>query len=261
VRLLTKYASLIFIVICTIFSTHTNASLITNVNTETVSYSITTGDFGWRASYDIGFVEQDLLIDVDVFLTGDDPGNELLNIWEQGIENIWSYAFDIFDGTFYYDIIFNIDWLSSFTGSDHTVNVTNGSGNVDLVNWYTDNPSGHGYTKQSNVAAHEFGHMVGLFDEYNGGALDPITPLIRPNSIMGQNLTVPKADHFDAFLSWASLNSGVNSLSLESDRGNHYYEVPTPNMALVIIMAILSSCIRSRKRFHNFMPQVSVRQI
>ena len=149
---------------------------------------------------------------------------------------------------FYYDI----DWLSSITGSDH---------NVNLVQWYTDNPSGRGYSQQSNIAAHEFGHMLGLFDEYNDGALDPITGLIRPDSIMGQDLTVPQVDHLGAFLSWASLNSGARSLLLQSDRGNHYYEVPTPNLALVFIMAILSLCIRRRKRFHNFLPNVNVRQI
>jgi hypothetical protein len=51
----------------------------------------------------------------------------------------------------------------------------------DAENWYlTEN--------RANVAAHEAGHLLGAFDEYNGGAVDPNTYIIDANSIMGQNL-------------------------------------------------------------------------
>ena len=156
--------------------------------------------------------------------------------------------------------------------SDHTVNVNNGSGAVNLVEWYTDNPSNNGYSKQGDIAAHEFGHMLGLFDEYSAGALGP-TGLIRANSIMGQNTSTPHIDHYDALISWASINSGALSLSLTSDQGNHFYHmptdnqaeqfrvVPTPNLTMIFILAILSLCILGKKRSFNLIAQVHARQI
>ena len=48
-----------------------------------------------------------------------------------------------------------------------------------------------------SVAAHEAGHLLGAYDEYTGGAVDPVTPQIDANSIMGNNLSIAKARHFN----------------------------------------------------------------
>ncbi|WOI37922.1 hypothetical protein R1T43_02435 [Alteromonas sp. CI.11.F.A3] len=221
-----------------LFSTASHAGLITNIASETISYPISTGIFGWNASYDIGFVNQDLLIDVDVYLTGYEPGSALRDIWEDGIESIWTNAFDLSDGTYFYDTVFNVDWLSTNVGADHTVTVIKGNGNVNLTRWYTGRPSGYSYSRQGVIAAHEFGHMIGLFDEYTGGALDPVTELIRADSIMGQNLTSPQIDHFDAFLEWAQVNSGVAALTLVADRGVDNYFVSEPSSLGVLLLSI-----------------------
>lgn len=240
------------IIIVSLFCLITNkasASLITDINTETINYNITTGGFGWTASYDIGFVDQNLFIDVDVFLTGFTPSDALRDIWEFGIEDIWSSAFDIFDGTYYYDTVFNVDWLSSSSGADHTVNVHEGDGNINLTNWYTGNPSGWGYSYQGIIAAHEFGHMLGLFDEYNGGALDPNTGLIRSDSIMGGSLTDPQTDHFDAFLDWTSTKTG-SKFFLVDDSGDHFYqstiETPEPSTIAIFILALIGLLFQKR---------------
>ncbi|MDO6569179.1 PEP-CTERM sorting domain-containing protein [Alteromonas sp. 1_MG-2023] len=231
-----------------LFTTASHAGLITDIVSETVSYRITTGGFAWNASYDIGFVNQDLLIDVDVFLTGVDPGSTLRDTWESSIESIWSNAFDLFDGTFYYDTVFNVDWIDSYSEADHFVNVNAGNGNVNLRQWYTGNPSGWGYRNQGIIAAHEFGHMIGLFDEYTGGALDPVTSLIRNNSIMGARLSTPQIDHFDAFLEWAQINAAVPSLTLVNDQGSQFYDlqvnVPAPNTLLLFFIGALGLSAR-----------------
>lgn len=249
-KFLSLFSSGVLLCFTVLFSSVSHAGLIADIDTETVSYRVSTGGFAWTASYDIGFVNQNLLIDVDVFLSGDDPGNDLRNIWEQGIESIWSNTFDIFDGTFYYDTLFNVDWLSTSAGADHTVIVHTGNGNVNKVDWYTGSPSGWPYSYQDEMAAHEFGHMIGLFDEYNGGALDPVTKLIRPNSIMGQNLAAPQIDHFDAFMSWTSAKSGAQSLSLVSDRGDHFYDlsvsVPEPSTVMLFVLAGFGLVMRTR---------------
>lgn len=60
----------------------------------------------------------------------------------------------------------------------------------DAQDWYlTENRQG--------LAAHECGHLLGAYDEYTGGAVDPATNKIEDDSVMGQNLTKGKDRHFD----------------------------------------------------------------
>jgi hypothetical protein len=47
------------------------------------------------------------------------------------------------------------------------------------------------------VAAHEGGHLLGAYDEYTGGAVDPVSNKIEENSIMGQNLAKGFPRHLD----------------------------------------------------------------
>lgn len=62
-------------------------------------------------------------------------------------------------------------------------------GRSDAQDWYIgDNRTG--------LAPHEFGHLLGAYDEYTGGAMDPASSTIDPNTIMGQNLPLtPKTRH------------------------------------------------------------------
>ena len=50
-----------------------------------------------------------------------------------------------------------------------------GSCSWNMRSWYTVGASGWGDTYQEKVAAHELGHMIGLWDEYAGGAVDPLS--------------------------------------------------------------------------------------
>ena len=138
-----------------------SAAPIRDITAETYSYYYSAGQYhelyGY-SSYDISFTEQDLLIDVDIQLTGDDPGDSLMDIWRNGMQDIWSKAFDIFDGTYLYDIVFNVDWVDA--DADHTVNVIEGPGHTSLTDWYTERPYAD-ESIQAQVAAHEFGHMFG----------------------------------------------------------------------------------------------------
>jgi len=227
----------------------TLAAPISDIGIDYVSNFYSSGIFGWNSSYDISFQNQNLILDIDIDLIGDDPGSALISTWEQGIESIWSNAFDIYDGTYLYDTVFNVDWVNS--GADHTVTVHSGSGAVNMTNWYTDNPSGWPNNYHDEIAAHEFGHMFGLYDEYIGGAVNPLTGLIRPDSIMGQNLTTPHTDHYTDLTGWLSLNSGI-SLSLVTDSGDHYYNissVPEPETYAMLMagLGLLGFMARRRK--------------
>ena len=47
------------------------------------------------------------------------------------------------------------------------------------------------------VAAHECGHLLGAYDEYEGGAVDPASNKIEEVSVMGSSLSVAHARHLD----------------------------------------------------------------
>ena len=47
------------------------------------------------------------------------------------------------------------------------------------------------------VAAHECGHLLGAYDEYTGGAVDPGTNKVEDDSIMGAKLTRGYPRHLD----------------------------------------------------------------
>ena len=95
-----------------------------NANAITFEWEHITGDmssppYGWTYSYDIGFYDNTLKIDVDIKLTGFDPDAFLKGRWEYGIESIWSTKKERFN----IPISFNVDWVDS--GYDYAVNIVN----------------------------------------------------------------------------------------------------------------------------------------
>jgi len=168
---------------------------------ETQSGYLQSGIYGWQYSYDIGFFDETLLVDVDIELAGEDPGPVLLNRWESGIESIWSTErFDI-------PIEFNVDWVAG--DFDQYVTVTSGTGNWSMVDWYTVGAGGWGDDYQEAIVAHEFGHMISEWDEYAGGAVNPQTGLVDTGGLMA-TLSGPTLDYYyDPFLNWYALKSAV----------------------------------------------------
>lgn len=171
----------------------------TNANAITFEWEHITGymsspPYGWTYSYDIGFYDNTLKIDVDIKLTGFDPGLPLTNRWASGIESIWSTT------RFSIPISFNVDWVTS--GYDHLVNVVNGTGRWNILNWYTVGAYGWGEEYQEEIAAHEFGHMVSMWDEYEGGAVNPNSPSNNTGGLM-ETLNGPTLNYYYApFLDW-----------------------------------------------------------
>ena len=123
-----------------------------------------------------------------IHLTGDDAGS-LKRVREQGIEGIWNDKFSLSDSTGSYAIRFDVQFVG--TGNQHyDVNVSNSYGRCDMLNWCTRTDWGPDY--QDELAAHEFGHMIGAFHEYAGGAtydnfaatgtiMSDLTAALRPN--------------------------------------------------------------------------------
>ena len=83
--------------------------------------------------------------------------NALRTTWENGIENAWSNQFGCgHAGELTCPLTFEVVWVNS--GQHHTVRVSPGPGRSNMLRWFT-NLSGA-------CAAHEYGHMLGLVDEY-----------------------------------------------------------------------------------------------
>jgi len=161
----------------------------------------TPNGFAWNYGYDINFEDSTLIVRVAINLI---PASGITRpeldrvkpLWEEGIERIWSNRFELetTEGG-RYPIVIDV----SFRGPKfhHEVIVRPGSGPSDELNWnILDSPE---------LVAHEFGHMIGMYDEYENGALAPQDAVIDPSSIMTSNPgkdAATHARHYERFRRW-----------------------------------------------------------
>jgi hypothetical protein len=176
-------------------------------------------NFSWDYKYEEGFFANfspyqsadapKLWVEVDIQLTGDDPG-ALKTTWYNGILSALNNQYKIKYGTETYAIEFMVDWVTS--GADQIVTVHNTTGHIDMLNWYT-TLQGWASTYQGVAAAHEYAHMLGLYDEYAGGATNGGST--ATNTLMSDYGPV-KTLYYNSFLTWLQTASGKTGLSLVS---------------------------------------------
>ncbi|QDU71713.1 hypothetical protein [Mucisphaera calidilacus] len=169
-------------------------------------------NYGWNYGYDIEFEDGQLNVSMDIKLEFDEgisaeKQNALKDSWESGIESLWNNKFDVIkDGLWRFPINIEVNWVDPH----HTVRVRQGPATSTSNTWDTED--------NGNVAAHEFGHLFGLFDEYEGGALNP-GGLKDGTSIMGVSPTAsgapPKARHYQGFLDWLKSKSPEQTFTTE----------------------------------------------
>ncbi len=191
-----------------------------SISPETITGSLSSENgFAWRYGYDIEFTDNKVYVNVaiDLIPAGGVTKPELDRIkpsWEKGIEEIWSGKFALVTPSGQqYPIIID----AHFKGHrfHHKVIVHPECGRSDELNWNIfDSPL---------IAAHEFGHMLGAFDEYMRGATASQSGIIDNTSIMTCNPThgVTYERHYQRFLSWfvqKTRLSNVRLLSIDNVR-------------------------------------------
>lgn len=155
----------------------------------------------WDYSYTIRYDGSSLIKDVqiDFNFTFELSAHEMLeyyNTVENNIESIWNNRYYIQDCTWNQRIAIGVD--VTFEGPfNQTVMVYPGDGRANMNEWF--------YENTGQINAHEFGHMIGLYDEYPNGALGP-DGLIDDKALMGNgaltsNPTMPSR-YYQQWIDW-----------------------------------------------------------
>jgi hypothetical protein len=144
---------------------------------------------------------------------------------EASVEHIWNNKFVIVDTADHTWFPIEIDLSMTGPAFDHFVAVHPFFGRANALNWFVgDTPS---------VNAHEFGHMLGLFDEYLGGAVDRYpNPTLSDTGLMGLGAlsTTPEMlpRYYDQYLSFVG--------ELNPDRSFRLSRVPQP-LTIVLLLS------------------------
>jgi hypothetical protein len=223
----------------------------------------TYGPYGWNYSYTRGFNGTSFYKDIEVNFQFDDGvfnnNAQTQAAWVQsaitGLQGIWDNKWSIKDNQTgkLYPIIVEITTAAPFnqtvqvhasTGSDP--DDPNPAGNdadrSDMTSWYTGN------TASTN--AHEVGHMMGLFDEYIGGAVNQYpNPTLSNDGLMGLGaLNANPVMYQRYYQQFADYANTVN------DPGNTagYSLQAVPEPATLALLVVAGACLTiTQRRWRN----------
>ena len=183
---------------------------------ETVSRQLQAGNGkSWPVRFDIGLQGERVTVRVNIRvipLEGVTHGeiDRHLPLWKQAIETHWgqSFALDAHDGS-RYPLRVEVDFTPQHP--HYEVMIHGAYAHTDMLNWnITDKP---------DAVAHEFGHMLGAFDEYVGGMSDPNNRTLDTDSIMSGEPQKgrPEARHLAQVAKWLSEKLGQDVRPLNVD--------------------------------------------
>ncbi|MCP3868709.1 MAG: hypothetical protein GY703_11565 [Gammaproteobacteria bacterium] len=180
---------------------------------ERIQGQITTpSGFSWKYAYDIRLTEKRVVISVAINPVPAGVSkvelDRVVPIWKVGIERYWSRRYQLVPTA---ETRLPIEVEANFRAPvyHHDVIVRPGKGHSDELNWHLQN--------SPELAAHEFGHMLGLFDEYEGGAQDPVQPVLDKTSIMTRSPTggATQPRHYRRILGWFEEKAGLSEVKIE----------------------------------------------
>lgn len=189
-------------------------------------------------------------IDTKIAVKGGDGAAELLELWEAAIEAAWG-GFTVVDQGVTYGVRVGLDFVSEGSPADYEINIddslfcrwTVGNWCTGFGRYFGDAARAgfnHEYLHQ-RAAAHEFGHILGVYDEYEGGAnqpgLDPDSLCTRDSlglptgllcdGIMGDFVRGEIVDrYFEGILDFLRTQTGIPSLVMGSLPGSGTLAVP-----------------------------------
>uniref|UniRef100_UPI002593FD09 hemopexin repeat-containing protein n=1 Tax=uncultured Ornithinimicrobium sp. TaxID=259307 RepID=UPI002593FD09 len=145
---------------------------------DVISFSVSECVYGWTARYR----QEGTHVTVRIRLDPDDgisatTMDTLRTRWRDGIRDTWSERFDCRGPEYSRQLCtFDVQWVD--TDPHHTVRVRPGPERSNMTTWDTDDTA--------DVAAHEFGHMLGHPDEYPSSACPDRDP-VDTGTVMDDN--------------------------------------------------------------------------
>lgn len=161
--------------------------------------SISVPSFSWEVHYDRSFDGVSVVKQVEIlfsFVNAIGYTSAQKAAWaadaEQAIESLWNGKYvieDLVNNKVYSVGVDVVPTVVLAPGADQTVSVelqpagcaanpNNLECRDSMTRWFVDSTD--------SIQAHEFGHMIGLYDEYLGGALDSATnPTLSSDGLMG----------------------------------------------------------------------------
>ncbi|MEQ9409040.1 MAG: PEP-CTERM sorting domain-containing protein [Fuerstiella sp.] len=208
-----------------------------NRSTPAYTHNGTTyGPFGWNYSYTRSFDGTVVKKHLEINFMFDDALNytdaqkaAYRAAAEANIEGIWNNKFNVKDNNTNKTYAAVVD-VTTTGPYNQTVEVKATKALADppynMTNWYVDQDT-------AAFQAHEFGHMLGLFDEYIGGAVNQYpNPLLSNDGLMGLGAlnASPKmyARYYQQFADYVKELNPSGSFSM----------VPVPEPSSVILLAL-----------------------
>ncbi len=178
--------------------------------------------FSVESKYHIERTRTELRVRVRIQFTGNTPGAAHKKVWRDGINSYWNNLFHLenADGK---KLAIVFDPLFDAADPHHKIEilppvpdpVTKAPvpGREDAAHWYA-GPLATTDTTDGRTAAHEFGHLIGLADEYQltkkdyermvgpaPAAVEPPGGFTSP-SLMGKMASGVELRHMDTFVAW-----------------------------------------------------------
>ncbi|WP_130301105.1 MULTISPECIES: PEP-CTERM sorting domain-containing protein [unclassified Duganella] len=112
-----------------------------------------------------------------------------------------------------------------------------GTGRADMTNWYTGD--------SASVKAHEVGHMMGLFDEYIGGAVDKYPgPTLSDDGLMGLGALSDKPVMYSRY--YQQYYDYIKKLN--PDGSFILLTVPEPSQVMLLVAGLMLVGVYAQKR-------------